>query len=99
MGNSRLHSITLFTLLLWTLCAYGTLAFANEQLVLVVAVTRHGDRTPFDQIVNSPIDWNNDAAELVAATGNITLRSKTCCPRNSTTNTSPSIPAILTGPS
>ncbi|MFA6076163.1 MAG: histidine-type phosphatase [Negativicutes bacterium] len=41
-----------------------TTAFASEQLVMVVAVTRHGDRTPFDQIVNSPIDWKNESAEL-----------------------------------
>ena len=39
-------------------------AFASDQLVMVVAVTRHGDRTPFDQITNSPIDWKNEAAEL-----------------------------------
>lgn len=64
--NKRLCSLVMLTLFVWTMLSYG-LVFANEQLVMVVAITRHGDRTPFDQIVNSPVNWNNGAAELTPA--------------------------------
>ncbi|MCX7970694.1 MAG: histidine phosphatase family protein [Negativicutes bacterium] len=37
-----------------------------EELLAVAAVTRHGDRTPFVQIKNSPVDWPEGPGELTA---------------------------------
>lgn len=52
-----LAAVILVFTLITTLLAEGT-------LVSAVLVTRHGDRTPFDNIVNANYQWGTDLSEL-----------------------------------
>lgn len=39
-------------------------AFADEKLVFALELIRHGDRTPLEEIPNSPHDWKEGFGEL-----------------------------------
>ncbi|WP_019217018.1 histidine phosphatase family protein [Legionella tunisiensis] len=39
-------------------------AFAQEKLIFVLELIRHGDRTPLEEIPNSPHDWKRGFGEL-----------------------------------